>query len=179
MSSDDAAVTVDLGATRSQFAAAFVWVALGLAVGLGFVLLSTTGGDVTTGSVAIGVAVTALAVVSGVLEHRGLPGAVITMDATRLVVQPRRGAATVVPTKAVAALRIDLVKPQRRGSRFQASDGPGEPRQPGWWLVIEPAAGAPAPPGLNRAFPVGVDDARVRALGAACQSAGIALTSGA
>lgn len=165
-------VTVDLGPTRTQLVSAFVWAAIGLVLGLAFVWFGSAGGDGF--AIVIGVVITWLAAVSSFLEYRHLPGALIRIDADRVVVQPRRGDHMVVPTRTVGTLRIEYAPPLRRGfgrrHRRPASDLP-----PGWWLLIEPGPDAPRLPGHHRAFAIGVDVGRVQQLDAAAMQFGLAV----
>lgn len=172
MAPSSSPVTIDLAPTRDQLVAAFVWVALGLVLGTAFAVLGSRGGEVV--SVGIGLGMAGLAAVSGFLEYRQLPGAVLTVDASQVVVQPRRGDTTVVPTQTIGSLRIAYVPRSRRGAGRRSGKTAGE-LLPGWWLVIEPKLAASPLPGHNRAFAVGVDATRIRELAAACQRFGLAL----
>lgn len=172
----DPETTVELGPTTDQLVRAFVWVVLGLIVGIVFIWLSTTGGRVQPGSIAIGGGVIVLALISSVLEFLALPGAQIRLDAEQVLIAPRRGDATVVPTASLAAFRIDHVEAARRG--FGRRPQPGASRAPGWWLVTEPRPGVHEDlPGMNRAFAIGVDEARLQQLRDAANSFGIAVTA--
>ena len=172
MAPSSSPVTIDLAPTRDQLIDAFVWVALGLVLGAAFAVLGSRGGDVA--SVGIGLGIVGLAAVSGFLEYRQLPGAVLTVDASQVVVAPRRGDTTVVPTQTIGSLRIAYVPRSRRGAGRRSGRTAGK-LPPGWWLVIEPKLDAPPLPGHNRAFAVGVDAARIRELAAACRRFGLAL----
>lgn len=172
----DSVVTVDLGPTRGQLVRAFVWVVLGIIVGGVFIWLATTGGRVQPGSVAIGGGIIVLALISSVLEYLALPGASVRVDAEQVLIQPRRGDATVLPTASLAALCVDYVPTPRRSIVRRHSGAPA--RAPGWWLVTEPRPGVHEDlPGMNRAFPIGVDEQRLADLRAALATHRIALTS--
>lgn len=165
-------VVVDLGPTRTQLVSAFVWAAVGLVLGLVFVGFGSAAGDGFT--IVVGVGIIALAAASSFLEYRHLPGALLTFDVDQVVVQPRRGDNTVVPTRTISALRIEFAPPLRRGFgrrlRRPASDLP-----PGWWLLIEPRPDAVRLAGHDRAFAIGVDVGRVQELDAAARQFGLVL----
>lgn len=165
-------VTVDLGPTRTQLVNAFVWAAIGLVLGLVFVGFGSAGRDGF--AIVVGVVITWLAAVSSLLEYRHLPGALITLDADQLVVQPRRGDNTVVPTSTISALRLEFVPPLRRGFGRRPRRPTGE-LPAGWWLLIEPKPNAPRLSGHDRAFAVGIDVARVRQLADAVRQFGLNL----
>ncbi len=173
---------------------AFIWVGLGVATGSFFVVATAVGGQPVTGSVAIGLGIIGLAVVSGVLEYLALPGARVVLDADQMVVQPRRGDAVVLPLEYLGRLQIDPPQvgaarplfgqvvgereiPGRQPRSFAEAGIRGRRTGPTWRLTAHPRPGAASLPGHGRAIPVGIDDAKLAALRAACNEFGVLLSA--
>lgn len=152
---------------------AFIWVGLGVATGSFFVVATAVGGQPVPGSVAIGLGIIGLAVASGVLEYLALPGARVVLYADQLVIQPRRGDAVALPLEYLGRLQIDPPQTQTGAARplFGRRD------EPTWRLTAHPRPGADSLPGHGRAIPVGIDDARLAALRAACNEFGVLLST--
>lgn len=171
---DETGSAIDLGPTRGQLFNAFVWVALGLLIGSLFIVLGSSGGEVTGASLGLGIVLIGLALVSAALEFRALPGVLLNLDAQQLVVRPRRHDVVVLPVETLQGLQIDYVKPVKRGFGRRPGTSLGG-RAPGWWLTVVPKLDATHLPGHQQAFPIGVDDQRIRLLAEACERSGLAM----
>lgn len=192
--SEPASVRVDLGPTRQQLAYAFGWAIIGLVIGVGFIVIATASGDPIPGSIAIGGGIAVLALISGVLEYLALPGAQLILDAEQLVIRPRRDDAVVLPLESVGRLQVDPPEVGIGRPLFGRVTGefeiPGrQPRNPaenrirdrrpgrGWRLTVHPKQDGLELPGHGRAIEIGMDDARLAALRAACDRFGVLLSA--
>ncbi|GAA2179815.1 hypothetical protein GCM10009785_07970 [Brooklawnia cerclae] len=180
---------IDLGPTRYQLFDAFVWVGLGLVVGVFLALSTALTGEVNEGTVILGVGVVVLALASLVLEFRALPGAVVTVGDDEVALVPRRGDEVRFPRGQIGGIRLD---PPVRDGGLASGRGPGVVDHPGslrstraarrrrglqrptWRLTVLSATGS----AMLADVGVGGNAERVEQLRRACEATGIRFASG-
>lgn len=186
MAMPDDTAEIDLGPTVSQLFHGFVWVGLGALISVAFVVTGLTASPRNLGSVVIGGVVGLIALASGALEYRGLPGAVVSLDARQVVVRPRRGDAAVVMLGELDRLelvhRAPFVESPAQSLHRETDIAPRRwmpwsttnAARAQWRLLVIARAGSQFG---EREFPIGADPGQVGKLAEACRRFGVRLFS--
>ncbi len=176
---------LDLSATTRQLVNAYIWVVLGMIVGIFFLLVAVMTGATNPGSIAIGLVVTILALISGYLEYRALPGAILYFGSDELTIHPRRGSEICIPYDQVTSLtlapgqdikesarRFDQVDTRGSYQRRQVGVRRGI-RRPYWYLSVQTGREAKRAGVDDQRYAVGADLALMSRCQQLCQARGI------
>lgn len=95
---------IDLSANRTQVIHSFIWVVIGLVLGLAFILITVFAQDPSTPVIVFGTVLVVISLASAILEFRELPGAVVSFDDGIVQIAPRRGPVEHYPFESIRAI---------------------------------------------------------------------------